>query len=259
MPRKRALCAVVAAAILGIALEGYNTTLELLLSCGMRRQERHSNMTAQTVTAVTDGCWVHFGCGLCAPHEWVNFDSSPTLRMQRLPGIGRLAPAGPYGRFPTNVLYGDIIKGLPLPQRSASLLYCSHVLEHLCLSDLRRALLDCRRVLRPGGVFRLVVPDLEHLIRCYIADSSPQAATKFMDDTMLGRKFRSRGLLGLMREWLGSSQHLWMWDYKSLAAELEAAGFSTIRRAALGDSRIAAFALVESEGRWTNALGIECR
>lgn len=179
--------------------------------------------------------------------------------MQKLPAIGRLVPAGPYGRFPPNVLYGDVVKGLPLPRRAASLLYCSHVLEHLCLSDLRRALLNCRRILRPGGVFRLVVPDLEHLIRCYSADDSPRAATTFMEDTMLGRKVRLRGLLGLIRERLGNSQHLWMWDYKSLAAELDAAGFSSIRRAALGDSQIAAFDLVEHQDRWANALGIECR
>jgi hypothetical protein len=35
---------------------------------------------------------VHYGCGLAAPAEWTNFDTNPTLRLERLPFIGRVAP-----------------------------------------------------------------------------------------------------------------------------------------------------------------------
>jgi ubiquinone/menaquinone biosynthesis C-methylase UbiE len=178
--------------------------------------------------------------------------------MQSLPGLGRLVPNGPYGRFPPNVLFGDIVKGLPLPDGAVSLLYCSHVLEHLCLVDLRQALLNCRRVLQAGEVFRVVLPDLEYLIRCYNVDASPTAAVTFMEDTLLGKKARRRGLGGFAREWLGNRQHQSMWDYKALAMELQAAGFESIRRASLGDSGIPAFDLVETAERWNNALGIQC-
>lgn len=203
--------------------------------------------------------WVQFGCGLCAPEEWVNYDSSPTLRFQRLPLVGSLVPSGPYGRFPANVLFGDIVNGLPLPDGAAELLYCSHVLEHLSLEDLRRALRNCRKVLRLGGVFRLVLPDIELLVNQYKADAAADAAIRFMENTLLGKKRRPRGVGSLAREWLGNSQHLWMWDYKALAAELEKAGFQSVRRAAWNDSSVAAFVIVESPERWKDALGIECR
>lgn len=205
-----------------------------------------------------DSVCVQFGCGLHAPIQWLNFDSSPTLQLQRLPLLGRVAPAGPYGRFPKNVHYGDIVRGLPVPNDSVELLYCSHVLEHLALSDLRTALRNCRRILRIGGTFRLVLPDLEFLVSEYLADSSSEAAVRFMESTMLGYESRPRGVRAMLRHWLGNSRHLWMWDFKGLAMELQIAGFDSIRRATYNDSAVAAFCQVETADRWTNCLGIEC-
>jgi hypothetical protein len=202
--------------------------------------------------------WIHFGCGLCAPVEWSNYDSSPTLQLEKLPLVGALVPAGPYGRFPKNVLYGDIVKGLPVAPATAELVYCSHVLEHLSLADLRTALRNCRRMLQEGGVFRLVLPDVEYMIEQYRNDVSEQAAIRLMEHTLLGCPKRDRGLRGFVRSWLGNSRHLWMWDYKSLAAELRDAGFHNVRRAAYNDSLHEAFRLVEQADRWANELGIEC-
>ena len=80
-----------------------------------------------------------------------------------------------------------------------------------------------------------------------------------MMDSGLGLAQRNRGAIGLLRTWLGNSQHLWMWDYKGMAEELAAAGFTSIRRAQFGDSPDPHFQTVESEGRWTDCLGIECK
>src|ERR1700735_18590 len=124
--------------------------------------------------------YVHYGCALSAPPEWLNFDASPTLRLQSLPLVGRLA-GGP--GFPPNVHYGDIVRGLPVAQRSCRAVYCSHVLEHLSLHDFRTALLNTRRLLVDGGIFRLVVPDLKVAAQRYLADGSDAAALRFMEET----------------------------------------------------------------------------
>jgi hypothetical protein len=50
-----------------------------------------------------------------------------------------------------------------------------------------------------------------------------------------------------------------MWDYKGIAEQLAAAGYTDIRRAELGDSSDPRFNEVESEGRWTNCLGVDCK
>jgi hypothetical protein len=80
----------------------------------------------------------------------------------------------------------------------------------------------------------------------------------FMSGTLLGKERRNRGWMGVMVEWLGNSQHLWMWDYKSIKCELQKAGFINIRRAEFGDSSRSVFQDVEDPKRWENCLGIEC-
>ncbi len=199
--------------------------------------------------------YVQYGCGLSSPEGWMNFDASLNLRLQRIPVLSLIAPKP---KFPKNVRYGDIIVGLPVPDGTVDAVYCSHVLEHLSLNDLKRALKNTFRLLRSQGIFRLVLPDLRLSAEQYIASHEPDASVKFMRETLLGLENRPKGISGLIRSSLGNSHHLWMWDYDSLAAELKAVGFTSIRRANLGDSSDPIFTNVESPERWTNNLGIHC-
>ncbi len=206
---------------------------------------------------MTQADHLQYGCGLSAPPDWVNYDASPSLRLQRLPILGRVKGLGAV-RFPAHVRYGDIVRGIPVRDASCRAVYCSHVLEHLSLKDCRIALRNTHRLLARGAIFRLVVPDLRVAAARYLADCSATAAPQFMTDTFLGVAERSRSAPGLVRAWLGNSQHLWMWDYASLQQELEVAGFSGIRRAQLGDSQDPMFASVEDPTRWIEAVGIQC-
>jgi len=198
---------------------------------------------------------MQYGCGFSAPSGWKNFDVSPTLRFERLPLIGRLYSKNQQ-RFPGNVEYGDIVKGIPLPNESCEAIYASHVLEHLSLRDFRVALANTYRLLTNGGLFRLVVPDLEILARRYLESNDPAAARSFMEGTSLGVSERQRGLRGLATIWLGNSSHLWMWDLKSISQELSAVGFADITRCCFGDERV--FQDVEEEGRFVDALAVQC-
>ena len=206
---------------------------------------------------MNDCRYVQYGCGWSAPVEWRNFDTSPTLRFERLPLIGQRYTKNE-SRFPRNVEYGDIVKGLPVPADSCSGVYCSHVLEHLSLEGFGIALRNTLRILRPGGTFRLVLPDLEYLARQYLSNSAHEAAVVFMRETGLGRERRATGLRDFIVWWLGNTQHLWMWDYKSIEPELRSAGFSGVRRAFLGDASDPMFSAVEDQDRWDNCLGVEC-
>lgn len=206
---------------------------------------------------MADSRLVQYGCGLCAPKSWRNFDASPTLRLQRVPFLGRLI-FGKRTRFPPNVEFGNVVDGLPLEGHSCDAVYCSHVLEHLSLQECRGALRETYRILRPGGIFRGVLPDLEIYVQDYVCNGSADAALEFMRKTLLGIIERPRGAIALGEQMMGNSKHLWMWDYKSLAAELHDAGFINIRRAIYGDSSEPAFAAVEDEDRWRDSLGFEC-
>jgi predicted SAM-dependent methyltransferase len=91
---------------------------------------------------------VNLGCGTRYHADWRNYD---------------LTPSGP-GVHPAN-----FIAGIPLPDGAASCVYHSHVLEHLPLELGQRFLAECLRVLTPGGILRVVVPDLEQSARDYLA------------------------------------------------------------------------------------------
>ena len=195
--------------------------------------------------------------GSTPPKEWSNFDSSPTLRFERLPIVGKLYSRNEQ-QFPDNVQYGDIVKGLPIKRNSCQFVYSSHVLEHLSLADFDAALANTIAIMKPGGIFRFVLPDLEYSINKYVNDSGSDASVNFLKETLLGREYRPRGIAGLLKQWLGNSEHLWMWDFKSMVAELEKAGFSKIRRVQFDDSGNKLFDLVEEHQRWRNALGVSC-
>jgi hypothetical protein len=200
---------------------------------------------------------VNYGCGLSVAPDWLNFDASPTLRIQRIPFLGSALTRGRV-RFPDLVRFGDITKRLPLNDRSCEAAYCSHVLEHLSLEDCRIALRETFRILQPGGVFRGVMPDLNYEARRYLESKEDEPAHTFMRSTLLGMETRPRGLFGYLTGALGNSLHLWLWDYPTIAKELEDVGFANVRQAQFADHDDDTFAQVEDVGRWTNCLGFEC-
>jgi SAM-dependent methyltransferase len=202
---------------------------------------------------------LQIGAGLDGPAGWTNVDASPTLRLQRLPVIGGWLQGRLRPRFSSRVSYGNVVRGLPFSTGSVDCVYSSHVLEHLSFEDCLAALHEVHRVLRPGGVFRSALPDLEHEVRLYLESTDADRASAFMRSTLVGTEHRDRGLGGLLRAWFGNSKHLWMWDYPFISHRLKQAGFVEVRGATFGDSALAAFAEVQNPERWTDALGIECR
>jgi hypothetical protein len=206
--------------------------------------------------------YVQYGCGHSAPKEWLNFDVSPTLRIQKIPLIGSLVKSQLNTTFPNNVKYGNIIKGLPIPSNSCNGIYCSHTLEHLSLTDFRTALKNTYKVLKNDGIFRCIVPDLEYEARSYINsldNKNAEASIDFLNNTLLGIKERPKGLKGFISSFFGNSAHLWMWDSLSFTKELEKAGFKDIQICSFNDSKIDLFKQVEDEDRFVNAVAIECK
>ena len=202
--------------------------------------------------------YVQYGCGFGAPAGWRNFDASPTLRLERLPVVGRFV-AKNSARFPENVEYGDIVHGLPMAPGSCRGVFASHVLEHLALDDMRIALANTFLMLQPGGVFRLIVPDLEALARAYLSANDDETALRFVRDSGMGREQRARTPVQHAIALLGNSRHLWMWDFKSMRAELSRAGFHDVRRCVASDAQDPMFSRAEDRGRFDGAVAIECR
>jgi predicted SAM-dependent methyltransferase len=90
---------------------------------------------------------VNLGCGSVFHRDWINLDSIPATDIVR--------------RW-------DIRKPLPFETGQIDVCYASHVLEHLPRSNASDLLRECHRVLIPGGVIRLAVPDLESIASAYL-------------------------------------------------------------------------------------------
>ena len=203
--------------------------------------------------------YVQYGCGFSAPEEWKNFDASLTLRWERTPIVGRWFTKNSR-RFPANVAYGDIVKGLPVEEEICRGVYASHVLEHLALEEFHKALENTKRILAKDGVFRLVVPDLEWTAKEYgarIDARDPNANRFFMEETRLGEQKRPRGPLQFTYAFFTTARHMWMWDALSLERALADHGFHKIRRCSFGDCKDPMFNLVEDLGRFEHAVAIE--
>lgn len=91
-------------------------------------------------------CYLNAGCGDHFFLEWNNIDCVTT----------------------SGVVYHDVRKPLPYPATCFDAVYASHVLEHLTPREGERFLRELYRTLQPGGVVRIVVPDLEMICREYL-------------------------------------------------------------------------------------------
>ena len=90
---------------------------------------------------------LNLGCGASYHRSWINIDFVST---------------GP------GVMAHNLLSGIPFPDHSFDAVYHSHVLEHFSREDAQFFITECHRVLKPGGILRVVVPDLEGIVKCYL-------------------------------------------------------------------------------------------
>lgn len=90
---------------------------------------------------------LNIGCGRRYHSDWVNLDLESS---------------------DSSVICHDVTKGIPFGDNKFTAVYHSHVLEHLDPEHGKRLIEECFRVLKPGGVLRIVVPDLERIAKLYL-------------------------------------------------------------------------------------------
>lgn len=108
----------------------------------------------------------------------------------------------------------DVRNLTEMADHSASLIYACHVLEHIPRPEVIWTLQEWRRVLRPGGVLRVSVPDFETLAELYLNEGVSM--------------WRIIGALMGRQNYPGNTHFLAM-DYEYLAWLLGEAGFYDIR------------------------------
>ena len=138
---------------------------------------------------------LHLGCGNKHIEGWYHVDALD------YPHVDKIGP----------------VDDLPfIPDGSTDLIYACHVLEHFGRKETVRVLTEWRRVLRPGGVLRLAVPDYEACAKLYLSG----VLERGLEDV--------RGLMiGGQRD--KYDFHGNVFDATDLTRMLKEAGFSTAR------------------------------
>ena len=196
---------------------------------------------------------LNLGCGTSTSAATINIDWSPQVRIKssklgdkvakRLLSGERLDN---YNAIEGNLMVHDLRKGIPFESGSIDAVYHSHVLEHIDRDGIDGFLAEIKRVLKPGGVHRIVVPDLEPLLRGYLDSLSaidaghgnPEAHDDHVAsfaEQMVRREAAGTSQQPPMRRkventLLGDARkrgetHQWMWDRVNLAVVLKQAGF----------------------------------
>lgn len=218
---------------------------------------------------------VNLGCGLQTPSGWVNLDGSYNAKLAKHPFLRRalawlnLLPADALNvPWSSSILIHDIRKPLPFADGAVAAIYASHVLEHLYREEAEQVAKESFRILATGGVLRVVVPDLEAIVREYMGERPFGALTS--DDERLCRADRlnrrllmryptpahSHVLRRIYDSWKDLHSHKWMYDTESLVALVKGAGFIDVRRRDYLESEIADIGVLEEQSRVVNGAGV---
>lgn len=171
---------------------------------------------------------LNLGCGLTVAPQWINIDGSLNALVSNLPSVFhklayRLTGARSYYSEAEYCrllgqhvfVHHDLSFGIPFDDNTVACVYSSHFLEHLFLKDADFLLKESWRVLKPGGVVRICVPDLAYALKLYELGHKKEMLENYFfeknDDSYYAR-------------------HKYMYDYSLLSEALERAGFRGIRR-----------------------------
>ncbi|MFP5208348.1 MAG: class I SAM-dependent methyltransferase [Acidobacteriota bacterium] len=139
--------------------------------------------------------------------HWVNVDGYPDKNVQYLI---------------------DFNRPLPFADRSFDGVFCEHVLEHFTLEEGERVAKEVFRVLRPGGAFRVIVPDAAWVMEAYFRN--PEELIAYRGGHL------ETGAEAVNLFFRQRYEHQFLYDYITLSRLLERMGFTEIVRAEFGQS-----------------------
>jgi len=130
----------------------------------------------------------------------------------------------------------DCRKKIPFPDASVARIRVEHFLEHLDIKQQTPQFLShCYRVLKPGGIIRIVVPDIEKLILAYTSNSADKWLECGWDINHLPEEFDTP-LFILNHTFRQDGEHKFAFDFETLEIILKKFGFSKVIKQEFGKS-----------------------
>ncbi|HET6370269.1 MAG TPA: methyltransferase domain-containing protein, partial [Nitrospiria bacterium] len=210
---------------------------------------------------------LHLGCGLNTAKDWINLDGSLNAWMAKRPFLRKalrglhLIPSGladvPWS---PDIFIWNVRRPLPFQENSMSAIYASHLLEHLYFDESERLLKECFRLLRQGGVLRMLVPNgSKRMATLRRSANGPNRDYPFPDPDAPPRSVLSRMWAALRSPNNRSSniayrlysslqnlhQHKLLYDADSLVGSFRRAGFAEVTQMQAFQSRIEGIERIE--------------
>jgi predicted SAM-dependent methyltransferase len=150
---------------------------------------------------------LNIGCGTDYKDGWINIDNNSDNNIEKLD------------------LNWDLRNPLPYKRNSVDFIFNEHFVEHLTVEEAQVIIKDLMRVLKPGGVLRIAMPNLEEAVDNYInlpINKDPTIA-RFK---LTYIKTRAERINIAFREW----GHKWLYDAEELRRRLKEAGCKNIKQ-----------------------------
>jgi SAM-dependent methyltransferase len=210
---------------------------------------------------------LNLGCGARTSSRCVNIDWSPYLKLKRLHSLGDLLARAflsqerlsAYQGISGAIVAHDLRKGIPRQTESVDCVYHCHFLEHLDRPIAIHFLSEVLRVLKPGGIQRIVVPDFHAQCAAYCNHFESQVTNGNIDhkhedyiqsiieqlvrNTSVGSSLQTPFRRYIEHAVLGSAStrgelHRWMYDEITLRSLLSDIGFLRISARSYSSSSI---------------------
>jgi len=135
-----------------------------------------------------------------------------------------------------------------------SLLFCSHVVEHIPHFKIQKILLEFSRVLELGGVIRLLTPDLRKIAKAYVENDEKYFSEALAEDENIRKDLGIGGMFmnfvispgqdtillnRNMTEFVGGYAHVYTYDFEMLRILFSQMGFGNIKQQEFCKSSVA--------------------
>lgn len=172
------------------------------------------------------------------------FDSKEIIKLNLGPGPNWRKPDKYWYSVDIDPALGDIVVNFqdfnefPLKTNTVECVYGSHVFEHMSIFKTPLIFSEIHRILKKGGILRLILPDAEKSIKEYANRNQEfelfkrrkeRAKIKYNKDYTLFECMKEdflspSGQVGLLGE--NSLAHQNAWDFETLQSDLILAGFN---------------------------------
>ncbi|RKZ46239.1 MAG: hypothetical protein DRR16_24635 [Candidatus Parabeggiatoa sp. nov. 3] len=183
---------------------------------------------------------LNIGCGPVGHPDWINIDYGILAILHRYRFVESLItrfnlwPGGkgsPYAvKWPENLKVVDARKRLPFEEQSVDCIFTSHFLEHVKKYEAIKILKESYRTLKRGGVIRVVVPNIDLVIKnCNVEKHDNQLKmVEYTNECFYGVPdfgFKPPTLWGEIQR-VFMRGHQWLYDYEYMKFVLIEAGFN---------------------------------